>query len=221
MAKFERLEVISKIISSGLIPIFCHEKLSVSQHIIDACVSGGAQVIEFTNREDGAWRLFAELLVYCRAQHSDVALGIGTVFDAPTAALFINLGADFVVGPTYNSEIAEMCNRRKTTYIPGCGTLTEISYAEAGGAELVKIFPGNVLGPDFVKAVKAPQPWTKMIVTGGVLPTKAGIHEWFEAGATAVGIGSKLIRDEWVTNEQYDEMVTMISQLLEWIGEAK
>ena len=221
MAQFERLAVLNSIVSTGLVPIFCHDDLAVAQCIVDACVIGGANVIEFTNREDGAWRLYADLLAYCRANHSDVMLGVGSVVDAPTAGLFINLGADFVVGPMYNRNIGELCNRRKIAYVPGCATLTEISHAEAGGVELVKIFPGDVLGPGFIKAVRAPQPWTKMLVTGGVLPTQASIHAWFEAGATAVGIGSKLIRDEWVNLEQYDQIAALVGQVLTWISETR
>ena len=138
MANFERMTVLQTIAKSGLIPLFCHDRPEVARQIVAACAAGGATVMEFTNRADGSWRVFAELLAHCRVEHPDLVLGVGSVVDAPTAALFVNLGADFIVGPTYNAAIAELCNRRKVAYVPGCGTLTEISNAEAGGAELVK-----------------------------------------------------------------------------------
>ena len=146
---------------------------------------------------------------------------MGTIVDAPTAALFINLGADFIVGPMFNRDIVELCNRRKIAYVPGCATLTEISQAEAAGVELVKIFPGSVLGPAFVKAVKGPQPWSRMVVTGGVTPTQAGIQEWFGAGAAAVGIGSQLIRPDWIQNGRYDELENLTGRVVRWIAEAR
>ncbi|MGD2077110.1 MAG: bifunctional 4-hydroxy-2-oxoglutarate aldolase/2-dehydro-3-deoxy-phosphogluconate aldolase [Chloroflexota bacterium] len=217
MAKYRRLEVLNNIMETGLVPIFYHSDLSVARRIVAACTSGGARVIEFTNRGDGAWRLFDALLEYRLNSQMDIMLGAGSIVDAATAALYVNIGADFIVGPMFNREIAELCNRRKVAYIPGCGTLTEISNAEAAGVELVKIFPGDVLGPGFVRAVHGPQPWTSMVVTGGVLPEEANIKEWFAAGAAAVGLGSKLIRHEWVSAGQYDKITATVSRILGWI----
>lgn len=219
MAIVRRLEVFNAIMRSGLIPIFYHEELSVARHIVDACVAGGATVIEFTNRGDRAWQTFAALLQYRRNSQSDVVLGAGSILDVATAALYVNNGADFIVGPTFNVEIAELCNRRKVAYIPGCGTLTEISNAEAAGAELVKIFPGDVLGPDFVKAVHGPQPWTSMVVTGGVSPDEDNIKQWFDAGVCAVGMGSGLIRRDWVISGQYRKITEIVSLIFGWIGQ--
>jgi len=219
MAKYRRLEVLNGIVESGLIPIFYHEEVNVARHIIDACMGGGARVIEFTNRGDGAWQLFTDLLEHRRNSDSDVMLGVGSVLDAGTAALYVNNGADFIVGPTFNVEIADLCNRRKVAYIPGCETLTEISDAEAAGVELVKIFPGDVLGPDFVKAVHGPQPWTNMIVTGGVLPDETSIKQWFDAGVSAVGIGSGLVRRDWVMRGEYHKITETVLLIFKWIGE--
>jgi 2-dehydro-3-deoxyphosphogluconate aldolase / (4S)-4-hydroxy-2-oxoglutarate aldolase len=221
MAKYRRLEVLNGIWESGLIPIFYHEELLAAQRITDACVSGGARVIEFTNRGDGAWRVFEALLKHRRDNQVKVMLGAGSIVDEATAGLYVNCGADFIVGPTFSPRVAELCNRRKVVYIPGCGTLTEISRAEAAGIELVKIFPGDVLGPRFIKAVHGPQPWTNMVVTGGVLPEEENIREWFKAGVTAVGIGSELIRRDWVSTRQYHKISEAVSQILGWIGQQK
>lgn len=221
MATYSRLAVLDGIIQSGLVPIFHHQDVSVAKQIMNACVAGGARVIEFTNRGDGAWQLFTSLLLHRQKSQADVMLGAGSIIDVATAGLYVNNGADFIVGPTFDRDIAELCNRRKVAYIPGCGTLTEISNAEAAGVELVKIFPGDVLGPNFIKAVHGPLPWTKMVVTGGVLPDEVSIKEWFEAGATAVGIGSKLIRRDWVKTEQFDRITETVSLVLGWIDQHK
>jgi len=219
MAQHPRLAVLNSIRQSGLIPIFHHQDVTVAQHILDACVDGGAKVVEFTNRGDGAWRRFTALLDHRQNTQAAVMLGAGSIVDVATAALYMNSGADFIVGPMFNPAIAELCNRRKVAYIPGCGTLTEISNAEAAGVEMVKIFPGDVLGPRFVKAVRGPQPWTSMVVTGGVALDQANIHEWFAAGATAVGIGSQLIRRDWVSTGQYDKIATAVAKILGWIDQ--
>lgn len=219
MANYRRLEVYNSIYDSGLIPIFHHDDARTAARIVDACVAGGARVVEFTNRGNGAWGRFNALLEHRQRSGADVMLGAGSIVDAPTAALYVNSGADFIVGPSFNRDIAELCNRRKVAYIPGCATLTEISTAEAAGAELVKIFPGDVLGPGFVRAVRGPQPWTNMIVTGGVLPEEASITEWFAAGVTAVGLGSQLIRRDWVAAGQYQQITETVSRILAWIGQ--
>jgi 2-dehydro-3-deoxyphosphogluconate aldolase/(4S)-4-hydroxy-2-oxoglutarate aldolase len=217
MAQYPRLEVLNRIVTSGLLPIFYHEDGNVARQIVDACAAGGADAVEFTNRGDGAWQQFMALLAYRRQRQLDLLLGAGSVVDAPTAALYVNSGADFIVGPMFNPAIAELCNRRQVAYIPGCATLTEIATAEAAGVELVKVFPGDVLGPAFVKAVRGPQPWTRMVVTGGVSPDEASIKAWFAAGATAVGIGSQLIRREWLTAGEYDKITALVSRVLGWV----
>lgn len=219
MAMYRRLEVVNAIMETGLIPIFYHHDPSVAQYIVDACADGGASVIEFTNRGDGAWQTFAALLHYRQNSQTEVMLGAGSVVDPATAALYVNSGADFIVGPTFNVEIAELCNRRKVAYIPGCATLTEITTAEAAGVELVKIFPGEVLGPDFVRAVHGPQPWTNMVVTGGVLPDENNIKQWFDADVSAVGMGSRLIRRDWVMSGQYHKITEIVSLIFGWIDQ--
>ncbi len=152
MAKFMRHEVVGKMLEIGIIPVFYERDLETAKKIVEACANGGAKVIEFTNRGDFAYEVFAKLTQWCNENVPDAILGVGTVIDQGTAALYINSGANFVVGPILNIEIAKLCNRRKIAYSPGCGSVTEISQAEELGAEIVKIFPGEeVGGPGFVK----------------------------------------------------------------------
>lgn len=217
MANYSRVSVLNTIIHQGLIPIFYHHDAEAAQMILDACVNGGSGVIEFTNRGEGAWTVFNELIRHRQNTQLDVIIGVGSVVDEATAALFVNNGTDFVVGPVFNNDIARLCNRRKVAYIPGCGSMTEISNAEEAGVELVKIFPGSVLGPDFVKAIRGPQPWTRVVVTGGVIPDEANINKWFEAGATAVGIGSRLINNDWINAGNYQQISNSVERVLNWI----
>ena len=185
-------------VETGLVPVFYHADVEIAKKIVAACAAGGAKVVEFTNRGDFAYEVFRELSKHFAKAHPDVILGVGSVVDAPTAALYIANGANFVVGPVLNPEVARLCNRRKIAYSPGCGSASEISEAEELGVEIVKVFPGSsVGGPDFVKAVLGPCPWTRIMPTGGVDATEESINAWFKAGVTCVGMGSKLIRKDW------------------------
>jgi 2-dehydro-3-deoxyphosphogluconate aldolase / (4S)-4-hydroxy-2-oxoglutarate aldolase len=217
MALYPRLDVLNRIMEIGLVPIFYHPDPDIAHQIVSACAAGGAGVVEFTNRGDGAWTVFNALLEQRRSSRTNVVLGAGSIVDAPTAAFYVNSGADFIVGPTFNPAIAELCNRRKVAYMPGCATLTEISTAEAAGVELVKLFPGHVLGPKFVQAVHGPQPWTRLIVTGGVSVDEASIREWFAAGVSAVGISSGLIQPEWVMAGNYEKITETVALVTGWI----
>jgi 2-dehydro-3-deoxyphosphogluconate aldolase/(4S)-4-hydroxy-2-oxoglutarate aldolase len=175
-------------------------------------------VVEFTNRGDFAPEVFKELSAYLAKEHAQIILGVGSVIDAPTAALYIAYGAHFVVSPILNEEMARLCNRRKVAFMPGCGSVTEISQAEELGAEIIKIFPGSAVGgPGFVKALRGPCPWTRILPTGGVDATEASIRGWFEAGAACVGMGSKLIRKNLVTAGDWEEISRLVRQVLAWI----
>lgn len=199
MAKFTRIEVALAMAETGLVPLFYHRDAGICKEVIAACYKGGAKVFEFANRGDFAHEVFAELKKWANDSYPELMIGIGSVPDAPTAAIFMQMGADFIVSPFFNPEIARVCNRRKVLWIPGCGTLTEISEAEELGAEIVKIFPGpSVGGPAFVKAVKGPCPWTSIMPTGGVEPSEETLRQWFSAGVTCVGMGTTLITDKLV-----------------------
>jgi 2-dehydro-3-deoxyphosphogluconate aldolase/(4S)-4-hydroxy-2-oxoglutarate aldolase len=222
MARFSRLTVLNTVIDLGLVPVFYHPDPAVAQQVVAACRAGGARVVEFTNRGDFAFQIFAELARHTAESHPDVILGVGTVVDAPTAGLYIGSGANFVVGPVLNPEVARLCNRRKIAYMPGCGSATEISQAEELGVEIVKVFPGaQVGGPGFVKAVLAPSPWTRIMPTGGVDATQESIRAWFQAGVACVGIGSKLITKELVAAGDWQGISDKVAQVLAWIREVR
>jgi len=222
MARFTRLDVLNETIRLGLVPVFYHSDLSTAQKIVAACAEGGARVVEFTNRGDNAYRVFSDLVAHFAKADPSVILGVGSVLDPATAALYISSGANFVVGPVLNAEVARVCNRRKVAYSPGCGSASEISDAEELGVEIVKVFPGDsVGGPAFVKAVLGPMPWTRIMPTGGVEATKESIAAWFKAGAAAVGIGSHLIKKELIDAGDFAGISAKTAQLLGWIREAR
>jgi 2-dehydro-3-deoxyphosphogluconate aldolase/(4S)-4-hydroxy-2-oxoglutarate aldolase len=222
MARFERLTVYNTILDKGLVPVFYHADIEVAMKIAEACAEGGATVVEFTNRGDFAPEVFKQLSQYMAQTNPEVILGVGSVIDEPTAALYIAYGANFVVGPILNEAIAKLCNRRKIAYMPGCGSASEISYAEELGVEIVKIFPGDsVGGPGFVKAVLGPCPWVRIMPTGGVDATEESIKAWFGAGVACVGTGSKLIRKDLVAAGNWAEITAKVRQVLDWIKKAR
>ena len=192
MAKFDQLSVWNKMGETSMVPVFYHKDADIAKQVVKACYDGGIRVFEFTNRGDFAHDVFADVLRYARTECPELALGVGSVTDAPTAVLYMQMGADFVVGPMFNPEISKACNRRSVPYVPGCGTVSEIGAAQETGCQVCKIFPGDVLGPKFVKGLRAPMPWSKLMVTGGVEPTEENLTAWFRAGVFCVGMGSKL-----------------------------
>jgi len=195
MAQYSRIAVAEQMKATGIVPVFYHANTQTCKDILKACYDGGARIFEFTNRGDFAHEVFAELVKYATKELPGMMLGVGSVIDAGTTALYLQLGANFIVSPLINAEMAKTCNRRKVAWMPGCGSVTEINYAEELGAEVVKIFPGSqVGGPSFVKAVKGPLPWSSIMPTGGVSPTEENLKEWFSAGVHCVGIGSKLFQ---------------------------
>lgn len=215
MAQFSRIEVINAIYGVKVIPVFYHPDLQVCKQVLDACYEGGLRVFEFTNRGDFAHEIFGDLVKYARAKYTDMILGVGSVIDAGTSALYMQLGANFVVSPVLVEEMARVCNRRKVLWAPGCGTLSEISKAEELGAEIVKIFPGaSVGGAAFAKAIKGPFPWTSIMPTGGVAPTEDNLKAWFDAGVVAVGMGSKLIPKELIAKKDFKAISENIRQAM-------
>ncbi len=222
MARFTRIEVYQAMYESGLVPLFYNPNVEVSLKVSKAVSDGGARVLEFTNRGDFAFQVFRELSLTLAAENSPLILGVGSVVDAPTAAMYIGAGANFIVGPIFNPEIARLCNRRKIAYMPGCGTLNEISEADENGVEIVKIFPGTAVGgPGFIKAVKGPNPWTSIMPTGGVDATEENIRTWIEAGASCVGMGSRLITKSDVSASNYDGIQENVKKVLGWISTVK
>ena len=214
MAKFTRIEVANTMKETGLVPLFYHHDAEVARQVVKACYDGGARLLEFTARGDFAHEVFGELVKYATAELPGMIMGVGSVTDAAAASRFMSLGANFIVTPVLREDIAVVCNRRKVLWSPGCGSLTEIARAEELGCEIVKLFPGGIYGPGFVKAIKGPQPWTSIMPTGGVSPTKESLSSWFEAGVTCVGMGSKLIKKDNQGSFNLQEIQDQVNQTL-------
>ncbi|MFW5891945.1 MAG: bifunctional 4-hydroxy-2-oxoglutarate aldolase/2-dehydro-3-deoxy-phosphogluconate aldolase [Bacteroidota bacterium] len=204
MSRFTRIQTVLAMQQTGIIPVFYHADPDVCFEVIKACFNGGLKVFEFTNRGDYAHEVFSEINKRVSRELPQVVLGSGSVMDAPTASLYIQLGSNFIVSPVLKEDMAIVCNRRKVLWSPGCGSVTEISKAEELGAEIVKIFPGSqVGGPEFVKAVKGPMPWSCIMPTGGVVPDEDNLTEWFKAGVACVGMGSQLITKEIIKEKNF------------------
>lgn len=222
MAKYDRMTVLNAIYDIGVVPVFYHKDKQVAIDVIKACAEGGARCVEFTNRGDLAWKVFVEAMEHVLGNDLDVILGVGSIVDAPTAGLYISSGANFVVGPLLNPEVAKVCNRRKVPYSPGCGSATEIAAAEELGVEIVKVFPGKeVGGPSFVKSMLGPCPWTRIMPTGGVDATRESLEAWFAAGVACVGIGSNLVTSQIVAKKDYRTLTANVKQVVAWIREIR
>jgi 2-dehydro-3-deoxyphosphogluconate aldolase/(4S)-4-hydroxy-2-oxoglutarate aldolase len=214
MAK-DRLAVLAAMIDQGVIPVFYHPDVEVCKSVIQACANGGAKCVEFTNRGDFAWHVFMEVTRHFQKADPSVIMGVGSVVDAPTAGLYMANGANFVVGPILNAEVARACNRHCIPYSPGCGSASEISEAQELGCEIVKVFPGSsVGGPEFVSNVLGPMPWTKLMPTGGVDPTEESLTKWFKAGIVAAGIGSKMITKELLAAKDYKGIEKKVAETI-------
>jgi 2-dehydro-3-deoxyphosphogluconate aldolase/(4S)-4-hydroxy-2-oxoglutarate aldolase len=196
--------------TTKMVPVFYDEHPETACNVVKACYEGGVRAFEFTNRGDFAQDVFAVLIKYAAKECPELILGIGSIVDPPTAALYMQLGANFIVGPYFNPEIAKICNRRLIPYIPGCGSVTEIGNAQEAGCDICKVFPaGNVGGPSFVSNIKAPLPWSQLMVTGAVEPTEENLKAWIKAGVTCVGMGSKLFPKEVIKAERWDEITKL------------
>uniref|UniRef100_B0T3K3 KDPG and KHG aldolase n=1 Tax=Caulobacter sp. (strain K31) TaxID=366602 RepID=B0T3K3_CAUSK len=218
----DRMAVLTALMDQGVIPVFYHPDVEVCKKVIQACADGGAPCIEFTNRGDFASHVFYEVTRHFAEADPRVIMGVGSIVDAPTAGIYIANGAKFVVGPILNADVAKVCNRRKIPYSPGCGSASEISYAEELGCEIVKVFPGSsVGGPDFVKAVLGPMPWTRIMPTGGVDPDEASVKKWFGAGIVAAGMGSKLITQELLDAGDYAGITKKVRETVDLIKKVR
>lgn len=219
MAKFSKVAVLTAMKETGMVPVFYNGEAEKAKAVVKACYDGGVRVFEFTNRGDFAIDVFKEVMRYTLEECPEMILGVGSIVDAPTAALFIAYGANFVVGPCLNEEVARLCNRHLIPYIPGCGTVTEIGRANELGCDVAKIFPaGAVGGPDFIKNVKAPMPWANIMATGAVEPTEENLKAWFEAKVFCVGMGSKLFPKEAMADGRWEQITTLCQSTLEIIA---
>ncbi len=214
MAQFSRIEVANVMKETGMVPLFFSNDLELSKNVLKACYDGGARLMEFTARGDFAHEVFGELTKYAIKELPGMIMGVGSVTDAAAASLYMALGANFIVTPVLREDIAIACNRKKVLWSPGCGTLTEIAAAEELGCEIVKLFPGDIYGPQFVKGIKGPQPWTSIMPTGGVSPTVENLTGWFNAGVTCVGMGSQLISSDILKAKDYAKLTQSVKDAL-------
>ncbi len=190
MARYTRLEVVLMMQETGMVPLFYHSDIAVGKKVLMACYDGGARLMEFTARGDFAFEVFSELNKYALEELPGMIMGVGSITDAASASLYMQMGANFIVTPSLREDIAIVCNRKKVLWSPGCGTLTEINRAEELGCEVIKLFPGSTYGPGFVKAIKGPQPWTS----------------------------SKLISKDILVNGDYAALENKVKTTLETIG---
>nr|WP_319397742.1 bifunctional 4-hydroxy-2-oxoglutarate aldolase/2-dehydro-3-deoxy-phosphogluconate aldolase [uncultured Carboxylicivirga sp.] len=222
MAKYSRIEVFMAMKETGVVPVFFHSDIDVCKNVLKACYDGGIRVFEFVNRGDFAHELFSELNKYALKELPGMILGAGSIVEEATTALYIQSGANFIVAPLLNENMARICNRRKIMWSPGCGTISEINKAQELGAEVVKVFPASEIGgPSFVKAVKAPMPWTDIMPTGGVTTEKENLKKWFDAGVTCVGMGSNLFPKDIMEAKNYSALAEKAKELIANIQEVK
>ena len=219
MARFDKITTFSKIAETRMVPVFYHGDIAIAQKVIKACYDGGVRVFEFTNRGDFAHEVFSNIIKFASVECPEMIIGIGSIVDSATASIYLQLGANFVVGPLFNPEIAKVCNRRSIPYIPGCGSVSEVGFAQEMGCDLCKIFPGDVYGVNFVKGLMAPMPWSKLMITGGVEPTKENLTSWIRAGAFCVGMGSKLFPKNKIMEKDWIYITEKCREALKYIDE--
>lgn len=214
MAQFTRIEVIKVMEETGMVPLFYHPDIELGKKVLKACYDGGSRLLEFTARGDFAFEVFHELNKFAIKELPGMVMGVGSITDAAAASMFMQMGANFIITPTLREDIAIVCNRRKVLWSPGCGTLTEINRAEELGCEIVKLFPGDIYGPGFVKAIKGPQPWTSLMPTGGVSTDEDNLKGWFSAGVTCVGMGSQMISKDILANKDFAGLEKRVRETL-------
>lgn len=222
MARFNKVQVITAMKETGMVPVFYNKDAEIVKNVVKACYDGGVRVFEFTNRGDFAHEVFNEVNKWVIDNCPDMIMGVGTVIDPATAALYLQLGANFIVGPNFNPDICEVCNRRLVPYSPGCGSVSEINNAQAMGCDVTKVFPaGNVGGPSFVKNVMAPLRWSNIMVTGGVAPDEENLTNWIKAGVLCVGMGSKLFPKDVVAAGNWKAITDKCIEALGYIAKAR
>ncbi|MDP4204054.1 MAG: bifunctional 4-hydroxy-2-oxoglutarate aldolase/2-dehydro-3-deoxy-phosphogluconate aldolase [Bacteroidota bacterium] len=214
MARFSKIQVLAAMKETGMVPVFYNKDIEVAKNVLKACYEGGVRAFEFTNRGDFAHEVFRDLVKFAAVECPEMILGIGSIVDAPAATLYIQMGANFIVGPLFNPDVAKVANRRLVPYTPGCGSVSEVGFAQELGCDLCKVFPGDVLGTNFVKGLKAPMPWSQLMVTGGVKPEEGNLKGWFDAGVTCVGMGSNLFPADLIKAQDWAGITKLCSDAL-------
>ena len=216
MAEFDGKTVSSEMVRTGMIPVFYNPDIEISKSVLKACYDAGVRVFEFTNRGEKAAEVFGELIEYSKTLPG-LILGVGSISFAADARRFIRMGANFVVAPQYVPGVRRVCRWRRIPYIPGCGTVSEVGAAQRAGCDICKVFPGDVLGPSFVKSLRAPMPWSRLMETGGVKPTEETLRGWFAAGVCCVGMGSNLFPKEALSRGDWKAVTDLCASSLETI----
>lgn len=206
-------KVIQQIIHSGLLPLYYHKSKDLSVSILKALYQSGIRIVEYTNRGKNALINFEALRTIASQEMPDLLLGIGTIKTAEAAKEFIDLGADFIVSPIVSAEVAKIVLEHNLAWIPGCLTPTEIHQAQVYGARLVKIFPGNLVGASYVQSIKDIFPDLLFMPTGGVEPEEQNLKSWFDAGVSAVGMGSKLLKTSAIEENNFDALSDYITKV--------
>lgn len=219
--RFSKIQVMTAMKETGMVPVFYHSDIEVAKNVLKACYAGGVRAFEFTNRGEFAHEVFRELNKFAARECPEMIMGIGSIVDAPTAVLYIQMGANFIVGPLFNPEVAKVANRRLIPYSPGCGSVSEVGFAQEAGCDICKVFPGDVLGAGFVKGLKAPMPWSNLMVTGGVKPEEANLKSWFDAGVMCVGMGSNLFPAEMLKNGDWDGITRLCKDTFDIIKKVR
>jgi 2-dehydro-3-deoxyphosphogluconate aldolase/(4S)-4-hydroxy-2-oxoglutarate aldolase len=214
---FHKQQIIDEMKRTGMVPLFTHEDPLEAERVIEAAYQGGIRTFEFTNRKKNSFEVFTHLLKQRSSKFPELMLGIGTVMDGATTRKFIDAGADFIISPILKTDMAEVCRQHDVPWIPGCATLTEIVTAKEHGAEVIKVFPGSVLGPGFVSSIMPVVPDLKLMITGGVEPNEKNLSAWFKAGAYCVGLGSQLFTKEILTSKNWSLLSDNVREVLSTI----
>ena len=214
MAKFSKQEVLHIMETNKFIPLFYNADLDLCKRILKVCYDGGVRVFEYTNRGAEAKGNFVEMLKYANECMPELVLGIGTILTVEDCIYYIETGANFVVTPNFGPKVGDVCIANNIPWIPGCMTPTEIYNAHSAGADAIKLFPGDVLSPAYVKAVRGPMPFVKLMITGGVMPTIDSVSQWLNAGALCVGLGSHLFAKDILESGNLHDIEIRISRLV-------
>jgi 2-dehydro-3-deoxyphosphogluconate aldolase/(4S)-4-hydroxy-2-oxoglutarate aldolase len=205
----------------GILPLYYNADTEVTINILKALYKAGIRAVEYTNRGEQALKNFREMRKVCDAELKDMYLGIGTIKNGDMAKTFIDAGADYIICPGLIESVATVADAAGILWVPGCMTPTEIIRAETLGAKMIKLFPGNMLGPSFVSTIKELFPGLYFMPTGGVEVNKENLSAWFDAGVCAVGMGSKLVSKTIMQNKEYDKLITLTKQAVEIINSVR
>lgn len=217
---FSKQQIVDTMKGTGVVPLFTHDNPEDAQQVLETAYAGGIKVFEFTNRRKNSFEVFVHLLGVAR-KFPDLMLGIGTIMDGPTTEKFIQAGAHFIISPVLKLEMAEVCHRHDKLWIPGCATLTEIVVAKDNGAQIIKVFPGSVLGPGFVSSIMPVVPDLQLMITGGVEPNEKSLTAWFQAGAACVGLGSQLFTKEILQKKDWPLLKQRVQETLALANEVR